>query len=149
MFLGIILYIFCILYINPNWTGWGKSWPCWQWPQTARKLIKYLFFKNTYFCRNVFRIILNFWHDLKKLGFDVHFDVCIFIRSPAEAPSCLPPLLPPSFTIFIDHLREKSCRAVVRSPARRQSGYWSVSSPGPRRVRLMAGSQSGPISGSF
>ncbi len=49
-----------------------------------------------YSCRNVFRIFLNFWHDLKK---------CIFVRSPAMAPPCWPPPLPLSFTAITDHLR--------------------------------------------
>jgi hypothetical protein len=28
----------------------------------------------TYSCRNIFQIFLNFWHDVKKWHFDIHFD---------------------------------------------------------------------------
>jgi hypothetical protein len=61
--------------INPNWTGWGQSWPRRLWPQITGKLIQYFVLFFTYSCRNVFRIFLNFWHDLKNWRLDVHFDV--------------------------------------------------------------------------
>ncbi len=44
---------------------------------------------------------------------------------------------------------EKSRLAVVRSVVRHQSTFQSVSGHGPRRVRGVAGSQSGPLSLSF
>ncbi len=62
---GIVLAVVGIV-LNPNWIGRGKSWPCRLWSQIAEKLIKYFIWKNTCSCRNIFRIFLNFWQDLKK-----------------------------------------------------------------------------------
>ncbi len=56
------------------WTGWGQSWPWWLLPQIAGKVIKFNFFLYLS-CRNVFLIFLNFWHDLQKWCFDIHFEV--------------------------------------------------------------------------
>jgi hypothetical protein len=77
-------------YLNPNWTGWGQSWPRRLRPPIAWKLIKYLILKNTYSSRNVFQIFLNFWHDLKEWHFDVLFDVFLsevwLQRHPSDPP---------------------------------------------------------------
>ncbi len=62
--------------INPNSTGQGQSWPRQLWRQIPDKILIYqIFFYLTYSFRNIFQIFLNFWHDLKKWCFDVHFDV--------------------------------------------------------------------------
>jgi hypothetical protein len=89
--------------LNPNWTGRGQSWPRQLWPQIAGKLIKYfVYYFLTYSCRNVFRIFLNFWHDLKKWRLNVHFDVFSSeIRPRRPLPN---PPLPPGFTVYTDHL---------------------------------------------
>ncbi len=63
--------------LNPNSTGQGQSWSHQLWRQSPDKILTYqIIFYLTYTCRNnVFRIFLNFWHDIKKRRFDVHFDV--------------------------------------------------------------------------
>ncbi len=107
------------------------------------------FLKFTYSCRNVLRIFLSFWHDVKKWRFDVHFGVFLSEVGPQRHIA-----EPPPFRLVLPWIqttwwREKSRRAVVRSAVRRQSTFQSVSSRGPRRVRGVAGSQSGPLSLSF
>ncbi len=120
---------------NPNWTGWGQSWPCWLWPQITRKLIKYfIYLKNTYSCRNVFQIFMNLWHDIKN--YIMMYFWHIFVKSPAAVPPCWPPPLFRSILLLLQTIRrqERSCQAMVHSPAQPQSGFYSVSSPWPCRV---------------
>ncbi len=63
-------------HINSNSTGRGQSWPHQLWHQILYKVLIYqIIFYLTYSCRNVFQIFLDFWHDVKKRSFDVHFDV--------------------------------------------------------------------------
>ncbi len=64
-----------------------KCWPRRLRCQIAGKPILYLFFLNTYSCRNVVQIFFYFTHNIKKWGFDIHFN----IKSPSTAP---PPLSP-------------------------------------------------------
>ncbi len=106
------------------------------------------FFKLTYSCRNVLQIFLNFWHDVKKWLFDVHFDFFLSEVGPRRHIAD-PPFRLVLLSIQITRGREKSRRAVVRSTMRRQSTFQSVSGRGPRRVRGVAGSQPGPLSLSF
>ncbi len=39
------------------------------------KFLYVRFFYLTYSCRNVLQIFLNFWHNVKKFRFNIHFDV--------------------------------------------------------------------------
>jgi hypothetical protein len=104
----------------------------------------------TYSCRNALRIFLNFWHDIKKWCFDIHFDVfCQKSGCGDILPTPPPPFCLVLLSIQITRGWEKSHRAMVRSTVRRQSTFQSVSGPGPRRVRGVAGSQPGPLSLSF
>jgi hypothetical protein len=107
------------------------------------------FLKLTYSCRKVLQIFLNFWHDIKKWRFDVHFDVVFFQKSGREDILPTAPFHLVLLWIQTTWWREKSHRAVVRSAVRRQSTFQSVSGCGPRRVRGVTGSQSGPLSLSF
>jgi hypothetical protein len=107
------------------------------------------FFKLTYSCRKVLRIFLNFWHDVKKWHFDFHFDIFS-----SEVGTWRQIVNPPSFRLVLLCIqttrgREKSRRSMVCSPVRGQSTFQSVSGRGPRGVRGVAGSQSGPLSLSF
>ncbi len=112
------------LLFNPNWTGRGQSWPRWLWPQITGKLIKYFIFCFlTYSCRNVFRIFLNFWHDLKKWRLNVHFDV--FSSEVLPRRSLPNPPLPPGFTVYTDHLRPGEV-----PPGGSSKKFQSVSGPG-------------------
>jgi hypothetical protein len=102
---------------NPNWTDFDL------------KLQENLFstgFFNT--CRNVFQIFLNFWHDLNKLCFDVHFDV--FLSKVRRGATLLTLPLPPNFTAITEHPRAwefppdcgpHSSMVPVRIP----TGFWS------------------------
>jgi hypothetical protein len=119
-----------LTYITPNCTGRGQSWPCQLWHQIPDKILIYPIFKKiTYSFRNVFRIFLNFWYDLKKWWFDVYVDV-FFVRSPVSAWPCLPPL-PLDFTANTDHPSRGEARlAMVRSPVQHQSTFQPVSEPG-------------------
>ncbi len=73
-----------------------------------------------------------------------------FVRSRAAKTYCgPPPFRLVLLCIQTTWWREKSHRAVVRSPVRRQSTFQSVSGRGPRRVREVAGFQLGPLSLSF
>jgi hypothetical protein len=113
--------ILCGFLFNPNWNGWYQSWPRQLWPQIAGKLIKYLFLVlNTYSCRNVFRVFLIFWCDFKKRCFEY---ILTYFHQKSGT-----------------HGWEKSRQAVVRSPVRRQSGFQSVSNPGPCKAQGVAGS---------
>ncbi len=126
---------------NPNSTGQGQSWPRQLWRQIPDKILG--FFYLTFSCKNVFQIFFNFWHDVKKQHFDVHFDV-FFVRRSVVSLLCHHPLLPTGFTAITDHLsvgevppgRGLQCSA---APLK----LWPVFGPGLRRVRGEAGSQSG------
>jgi hypothetical protein len=75
-----------------------------------------LYFFLTYSCRIVFRIFLNFWHDLEKWCLDVHFDVFsseVSLRRPLLNP---PPFHPVLLFIQTTWAKDKSRRAVVHSP---------------------------------
>ncbi len=66
-----------------------------------------------------------------------------------QKPGCSVPCQTPPFCLVLLLLqitwrREKSCRAVVRSPVRRQNKFQSVSGRGPRRVRGGGGFSVGP-----
>ncbi len=134
---------------NPNCTRRGQSWPCQLWCWIVNKILMYwIYKKKTYFCRNVFLIILNFWHDVKKLHFDIHFDIFsskVHKRHPAN-----PPPLPLGFTAIKGHQRAGEVLwTVVCSPAWPWSEFQSGSSPGPHWVRGMESSQSGQLFCSF
>ncbi len=85
----------------------------------------------------------------KKMMF-CHPFWCFFIRSQAAETYCWPP--PPRLVLLCIQTtrgQEKSRWAVVRTAVRRQSTFQSVSSWGLRRMRGVAGSQSGPLSLTF
>jgi hypothetical protein len=135
--------------LNPNWTGWGQIWPSQLWPKIAGKLIKYHIIFYTYSCKNVFRIFLNFWHDLKKWRFDVHFDIFLSEFRPRH-----PLPNPPPSARFYCYYRSPEGG---RSPAGQWSAvlcgasqkFQSVSGHRPRRMRGVACSQLGPLSHFF
>ncbi len=93
------------------------------------------FKKIDLFLQICFQIFLNFWHDIKKWHFDVHFDAAR-------------PCRPSRFRLVLQLLqttqaREKSCHAMVSSAVWRQPTFQSATGPGPRRVQGEAGSQLG------
>jgi hypothetical protein len=97
-------------------------------------LVSTSFKKNTHSCKNFMRIFLNFSHNLKKLCFDVHFNVYLSEARLRHLPAN------PSLCLVLPQLQntqrwEKSCWKVVRSPAWHQSGFQSVSSPRPCTVQ--------------
>ncbi len=111
------------------------------------KILIYRIFKNLPCpCRNVFQIFLNFYYDVKKWRFDIHFNV--FCQKFSHSGNLL--TLP---SIWFYCYYRQSAREVppVRSP---QCTAAPVdipisSSPGPHRVRGEAGSQLGLLSALF
>jgi hypothetical protein len=75
----------------------------------------------TYSCKNVFRIFLKFWHDLKKWRFDVHLDIFSSEVGPWRPLPNPPPFHSVLLLLRITWGGEKSRRAVVHSTVRRQS----------------------------
>ncbi len=105
-----------------------------------------LFLLNTYSCRNVFQIFLNYWHYLKKLFFDLHFDVVSSEVHLRRHPATPPPFLLVLLLLETSRGWEMSRREVVCSPMWHQSGLPSVSGPRLWRVLGVVGSQSGTLS---
>ncbi len=87
--------------------------------------------KNTYSCRNVFQIFLNFCHDVKKWCFDVFS---------SEVPLwCHTADPPPLGFIVIDHLRAGEVPpTVIRSPVQHQSEFQSVSRSGTWGLQVLS-----------
>ncbi len=71
----------------------------------------------------MFQIFFNFWHDVKKWYFDVHFDVYL-TESGRDATMLTPPLLL-SFTVNTDHPRARE----VLAGSGAQSGVAQVTIP--------------------
>ncbi len=89
------------------------------------------FFKNTYSCGNILQIFFYFTHNIKKWGFDIHFN----IKIPSTAPPPQPLPVPLGFTSISDTWRgQKSRGHVVLSLAQHQSAFRSVSDAWQSRV---------------
>ncbi len=120
-------------FFNPNCNGQGQIW------------------QNFYVsdsCRNVFQIFFNFWHDIKKWCFDIHFGVFL---SEVRLRFLLTPPLPLGCNAITDHARVgevlPGCGPQLSlAPVRIPNSFWSQAEPS---VRGGGGSQSGLLSCSF
>jgi hypothetical protein len=100
-------------------------------------------FLNTYSYRIILQIFFTSFTTSKNVHFDVHFNNIISKVWPCATPRTFPPFRS-GFNAISDRPRVEGVRwAVTQNPARLQPGFWSVSGPGPWRVRGLEGSQAG------
>jgi hypothetical protein len=136
--------------VNPNSTGWGQSWPRQLWRPIPDKILIYQILLNDLILQKLLPNLFELLTWRKKITFWCPFWL-FFVRSPAAETHCRPP--PPFHLVLLwiqtTRGREKSRRAMVRSPEQYQSTFQSVSGCRPCRVREVMGSQSGPLFLSF
>ncbi len=95
------------------------------WRQIQDKILMYwIYNKKPFPAENVFWIILNFWHDIKKLCFDIHFDV---FRQKSSCGATLPTL--PSACFY--------CYYRLPEGGRSPAGQWSAFRHAPVSVQII------------
>jgi hypothetical protein len=135
------LYICLIgLTANPNCTERGQGWHLGSFNDKSSNSRENSYVsdlkQNTLLGRNILKIFLSFWHDIKKWQFDIHFDL-FSSEVRQQRHSANPPPFPLGFTAIIDCPRAwevppgcgpKSGTAPVRIPISFQS--WATQNVG-------------------
>jgi hypothetical protein len=86
--------------INPRCTGQGQSWPFQIWRLIPDKILIYRIYKeNTYSCKNVFWIFLNFRQDVEN------YILTYYCQKSGHVVTLLTPPLLLGFTAITDHPR--------------------------------------------